>query len=213
MGEAPRIQGVETRRTATPSGNVSCPPPLNQATVPPIRPGPQSMHAGSADKDRSGLLGPETRRDRPQRAALGRERGRVDLGRPATPSGGGAEQGPRPVIIAAKTSCSASVMVCTGLPDHEARMHGTRAKPDQTESVLEAADRAFCSRIKSVERFCPTRERQCPIHSCREPLQATRAGADNVAIEAVIWDFGGVLTSSPFEAFARFEARTACPRI
>src|SRR6202142_3403206 len=24
-------------------------------------------------------------------------------------------------------------------------------------------------------------------------------------IEAVIWDFGGVLTSSPFEAFARFE--------
>lgn len=25
-------------------------------------------------------------------------------------------------------------------------------------------------------------------------------------IEAVIWDFGGVLTSSPFEAFARFEA-------
>ena len=24
-------------------------------------------------------------------------------------------------------------------------------------------------------------------------------------IEAVIWDFGGVITSSPFEAFARFE--------
>ena len=31
-------------------------------------------------------------------------------------------------------------------------------------------------------------------------------------IEAVIWDFGGVLTSSPFEAFARFEAERGLPR-
>jgi putative hydrolase of the HAD superfamily len=30
-------------------------------------------------------------------------------------------------------------------------------------------------------------------------------------IEAVIWDFGGVLTSSPFEAFARFEAERGLP--
>jgi putative hydrolase of the HAD superfamily len=30
-------------------------------------------------------------------------------------------------------------------------------------------------------------------------------------VEAVIWDFGGVLTSSPFEAFARFEAERALP--
>src|ERR1700740_3388224 len=29
--------------------------------------------------------------------------------------------------------------------------------------------------------------------------------------EAVIWDFGGVLTSSPFEAFARFEKERALP--
>lgn len=29
---------------------------------------------------------------------------------------------------------------------------------------------------------------------------------DGVTIEAVIWDFGGVFTSSPFEAFNRFEA-------
>jgi putative hydrolase of the HAD superfamily len=29
--------------------------------------------------------------------------------------------------------------------------------------------------------------------------------------EAVIWDFGGVLTSSPFEAFARFEAERGLP--
>lgn len=30
-------------------------------------------------------------------------------------------------------------------------------------------------------------------------------------IEAVIWDFGGVLTSSPFEAFARFELERGLP--
>src|SRR5271169_6542587 len=29
--------------------------------------------------------------------------------------------------------------------------------------------------------------------------------------EAVVWDFGGVLTSSPFEAFARFEAERGLP--
>ena len=31
-------------------------------------------------------------------------------------------------------------------------------------------------------------------------------------IEAVIWDFGGVLTVSPFEAFNAFEAREGLPR-
>jgi putative hydrolase of the HAD superfamily len=30
-------------------------------------------------------------------------------------------------------------------------------------------------------------------------------------IEAVIWDFGGVLTTSPFEAFARFESERGLP--
>src|SRR6202049_1487870 len=30
-------------------------------------------------------------------------------------------------------------------------------------------------------------------------------------LEAVIWDFGGVLTSSPFEAFARFEVERGLP--
>ncbi len=30
-------------------------------------------------------------------------------------------------------------------------------------------------------------------------------------IQAVIWDFGGVLTSSPFEAFARFESERGLP--
>lgn len=30
-------------------------------------------------------------------------------------------------------------------------------------------------------------------------------------VEAVIWDFGGVITSSPFEAFARFESERGLP--
>ena len=33
-----------------------------------------------------------------------------------------------------------------------------------------------------------------------------------MAIEAVIWDFGGVFTTSPFEAFNRFEAGVGAPR-
>jgi len=32
-----------------------------------------------------------------------------------------------------------------------------------------------------------------------------------MAIEAVIWDFGGVFTTSPFEAFARFEVQRGLP--
>jgi putative hydrolase of the HAD superfamily len=32
-----------------------------------------------------------------------------------------------------------------------------------------------------------------------------------IVIEAVIWDFGGVLTTSPFEAFARFESERGLP--
>jgi len=32
-----------------------------------------------------------------------------------------------------------------------------------------------------------------------------------MTVEAVIWDFGGVLTSSPFEAFARFERERGLP--
>jgi putative hydrolase of the HAD superfamily len=33
-----------------------------------------------------------------------------------------------------------------------------------------------------------------------------------VTIEAVIWDFGGVFTTSPFEAFNRYEARRGIPK-
>lgn len=33
-----------------------------------------------------------------------------------------------------------------------------------------------------------------------------------MSIEAVIWDFGGVFTTSPFEAFNRYEAKRGLPR-
>ncbi|MDR3508161.1 MAG: HAD-IA family hydrolase [Caulobacteraceae bacterium] len=33
-----------------------------------------------------------------------------------------------------------------------------------------------------------------------------------MAIEAVVWDFGGVFTTSPFEAFNRYEAQRGLPR-
>jgi len=33
-----------------------------------------------------------------------------------------------------------------------------------------------------------------------------------MTIEAVIWDFGGVFTTSPFEAFNRYEAEHGLPR-
>lgn len=33
-----------------------------------------------------------------------------------------------------------------------------------------------------------------------------------MTIEAVIWDFGGVFTTSPFEAFRRYEAQTGLPQ-
>lgn len=33
-----------------------------------------------------------------------------------------------------------------------------------------------------------------------------------MAVEAVIWDFGGVFTSSPFEAFNRYEAEKGAPK-
>ena len=35
--------------------------------------------------------------------------------------------------------------------------------------------------------------------------------ADSAKIEAVIWDFGGVLTTSPFDAFRRYEAEQGLP--
>jgi putative hydrolase of the HAD superfamily len=38
------------------------------------------------------------------------------------------------------------------------------------------------------------------------------SGGNSMGVEAVIWDFGGVFTSSPFEAFNRYEAEKGLPR-
>ncbi|MEQ8346212.1 MAG: HAD-IA family hydrolase [Sneathiellaceae bacterium] len=37
-------------------------------------------------------------------------------------------------------------------------------------------------------------------------------GAGHGSIKAVLWDFGGVFTTSPFEAFARYEAEHGLPK-
>lgn len=43
-------------------------------------------------------------------------------------------------------------------------------------------------------------------------MQPGKNGKDKgVTIEAVLWDFGGVFTSSPFEAFNRFEVQRGLP--
>lgn len=42
-------------------------------------------------------------------------------------------------------------------------------------------------------------------------LAVARKDGGATMIEAVIWDFGGVITSSPFEAFARFETERGLP--
>jgi putative hydrolase of the HAD superfamily len=42
-------------------------------------------------------------------------------------------------------------------------------------------------------------------------VSGTAVASAETMIEAVIWDFGGVLTSSPFEAFARFETERGLP--
>jgi putative hydrolase of the HAD superfamily len=51
------------------------------------------------------------------------------------------------------------------------------------------------------------------VHERVRYARTTNRGASNVSsIQAVIWDFGGVISSSPFEAFARFEAERGLPK-
>ncbi len=64
-------------------------------------------------------------------------------------------------------------------------------------------DPARCLRADAARRLIAQSHLEC------------RADLDNherVAIEAVIWDFGGVFTTSPFEAFNRYELRHGLPR-
>ena len=43
------------------------------------------------------------------------------------------------------------------------------------------------------------------------PFETLFETPEDLMVEAVIWDFGGVLTTSPFEAFARFERERGLP--
>lgn len=52
------------------------------------------------------------------------------------------------------------------------------------------------------------RRRTLPYSACVERESGLAAGA---GLRAVLFDFGGVLTSSPFEAFARYEERNGLP--
>jgi putative hydrolase of the HAD superfamily len=42
-------------------------------------------------------------------------------------------------------------------------------------------------------------------------VSGSRRDGQELMIEAVIWDFGGVFTTSPFEAFERFEIERGLP--
>ncbi len=49
------------------------------------------------------------------------------------------------------------------------------------------------------------------MFSGEKPNRAEYSLSENDVIEAVIWDFGGVFTTSPFEAFARYERERGIP--
>jgi putative hydrolase of the HAD superfamily len=49
------------------------------------------------------------------------------------------------------------------------------------------------------------------MRAARQDAGATLTDEDGM-IEAVIWDFGGVVTTSPFEAFNRYEAERGLPK-
>jgi len=63
------------------------------------------------------------------------------------------------------------------------------------------------TRIGQDPRLLQTGSRRYPMLAVLERMNEGRT----LAIEAVIFDFGGVLTSSPFEAFARFETERGLP--
>ena len=50
-----------------------------------------------------------------------------------------------------------------------------------------------------------------PLYETPIKTQARYPKVSTRMIKAVFWDFGGVLTTSPFEAFNRFEAERAIP--
>src|SRR5207248_1064068 len=79
-------------------------------------------------------------------------------------------------------------------------MAGTKPGHDENEGLPIGAQNRPC-RLRAGRRR----------HTMLALLTNGRSHGKQVVIEAVIWDFGGVFTTSPFEAFARFETERGLP--
>ena len=50
------------------------------------------------------------------------------------------------------------------------------------------------------------------VDAAHEMPKMSAARKEGVMVKAVIWDFGGVLTTSPFESFNRYEEERGLPK-
>ena len=72
--------------------------------------------------------------------------------------------------------------------------------------------------MRAARGAVPAKATSKSDNQCRVQPGPTRGGFDRrdnsrrMGVEAIIWDFGGVFTTSPFEAFNRYEAQRGLPR-
>jgi len=72
--------------------------------------------------------------------------------------------------------------------------------------------------MRAARGAVPAKATSKSDNRCRVQPGSTRGGFDRrdnsrrMGVEAIIWDFGGVFTTSPFEAFNRYEAQRGLPR-
>ena len=107
--------------------------------------------------------------------------------------------------------------------EHQAAKSGLQPLKAQNAAYDEqkADHHADTARQKPVQRIKTGDERILQIHasllcSWRNKASMTpacnqRKGLPMTDYKAIIWDFGGVITSSPFEAFNRYEAAQGLP--
>jgi putative hydrolase of the HAD superfamily len=90
---------------------------------------------------------------------------------------------------------------------------GEAGKGTSLSSQIRAVDDHLARRHDSVESSSPRRlidgtHRTTPA---RLPLTCRPVEGSIVPVRAVLWDFGGVITSSPFDAFAAYERDRGLP--
>jgi putative hydrolase of the HAD superfamily len=93
-------------------------------------------------------------------------------------------------------------------------MFSRNADPDASPARSTRRGRAPAQIHRAFDPCYAAGERIYPRHPCvlKNDARRVNQGKDRrVAIEAVIWDFGGVFTTSPFEAFNRFERSRGLP--